>query len=219
MSKARLSNYFKSEKLFFNLKKNPMDEHIKILYKCIQNRYVKVTWSHKIQEIQGDLYYKKSEKIKRIRCVLSVLTTGGALFSILPFVDLLTIQGFANDFNIKTSVTALLASILSYYTLRYGDGILNERSNSNKQFAAKLHNLRNKYESLMTDIVSGLLSEEQIVNKRDELSEAENDLYMHAPLTTSNAVKKASVALKIKKESTTESEEIDEIVPSDLIIH
>lgn len=41
-----------------------MNDAIKIQYKLIQDRYVKVTWTHKIQECQGDLYYNKAKIVK-----------------------------------------------------------------------------------------------------------------------------------------------------------
>lgn len=47
-----------------------MNESTRLLYKCIEGRYVKVTWSHKIQEIQGDIYLEKDRCVKNITCWL-----------------------------------------------------------------------------------------------------------------------------------------------------
>lgn len=189
-----------------------MNESTRLLYKCIEGRYVKVTWSHKIQESQGEIYLEKSKCIKNIMCWLSVLTTGSVLSSMLSFVDV--------DPQIIYSITACLAVILSYFTIRYKDNQLEMKAKENKDFAAKLHNLRNKYESLMTDICAGLLNDAEIVAQRNNLSNEENLLYSdNAPYTSSSAVKRANKALKIKKESTTEEDEIDAIVPTDLIVH
>ena len=186
-----------------------MNESTRLLYKCIEGRYVKVTWSHKIQEIQGDIYLEIDRCVKNITCWLSVLTTGGALSSILSFIEP----------QISGSITAFLAILLSYFTVRYKDGQLEEKAKLNKNFAAKLHDLRNKYESLMTDILAGLLNDNEIVDKRNELREEEDLLYIKAPHTFPAAVKRAEKALRTNKESTTEEDEIDAIVPKDLIVH
>ena len=135
-----------------------MNESTRLLYKCIEGRYVKVTWSHKIQEIQGDIYLEKDRCVKNITCWLSVLTTGGALSSILSFIEP----------QISGSITAFLAILLSYFTVRYKDGQLEEKAKLNKNFAAKLHDLRNKYESLMTDILAGLLNDNEIMQVADK---------------------------------------------------
>jgi len=103
--------------------------------------------------------------------------------------------------------------------VRYKDGQLEEKAKLNKNFAAKLHDLRNKYESLMTDILAGLLNDNEIVDKRNELREEEDLLYIKAPHTFPAAVKRAEKALRTNKESTTEEDEIDAIVPKDLIVH
>ena len=44
-------------------------------------------------------------------------------------------------------------------------------------------------------------------------------LYIKAPHTFPAAVKRAEKALRTNKESTTEEDEIDAIVPKDLIVH
>ncbi|MDD4698002.1 MAG: SLATT domain-containing protein [Fermentimonas sp.] len=187
-----------------------MNESTRLLYKCIEGRYVKVTWTHKIQEIQGDIYLQKDRCVKNITCWLSVLTAGGALSFISSFIEP----------QISGSITSFLAIILSYFTVRFKDGQLEEKAKVNKYFAAKLHDVRNKYESLMTDILAGLLNDSEIVDKRNELREEEDLLYSNkVPHTFSTAVKRAEKALKTNKESTTEEDEIDAIVPKDLIVH
>lgn len=186
-----------------------MKDSTKVLYKSIQSRYVKVTWSHKIQEKQGDIYADKSKKVKSCICILSTLTSGGAVSSIFQILDP----------QIVSILTATFALILSYYTIRYKDGQLDEKSKENKIIAAKLHNLRNKYESLMTEIIAELHEDMEIVKKKDELEQQENTVYMDTPCTTRKAVKQAERALKTNKESTTEEEEIEAIVPKELIIH
>lgn len=53
-----------------------MKESTKVLYKCIQGRYVKITWTHKIQEKQAEINRREGKRVKNITCFLSVMTTG-----------------------------------------------------------------------------------------------------------------------------------------------
>ena len=170
-----------------------MKESTKVLYKNIQGRYVKITWTHKIQERQAEINRREGKCIKNITCFLSVMTTGGALGSIMPFLSS----------QVLSILTAILALFLSYFTIRYKDGLLEENAKQNKSFAAKMHDLRNRYESLMTEI----------------LEQLEREYYENAPHTDTKAVKQAEQALNTNKESTTGDDEIDAIVPAELIIH
>lgn len=186
-----------------------MKESTKVLYKCIQGRYVKITWTHKIQEKQAEINRREGKRVKNITCFLSVMTTGGALSSIMPFLDS----------QVLTILTAILALCLSYFTIRYKDGLLEENAKQNKSFAAKMHDLRNRYESLMTEILAERYTDEQIIEKKDILEQLEREYYENAPHTDTKAVKQSEQALKTNKESTTEEDEIDAIVPVELIIH
>lgn len=185
-----------------------MDKSTITLYRTIQSRFTKVVWSHKIQEIQADLYLQKDRRVKHHVCVFSVLTTGGALSSTLGFLPI----------NIIGSITSFLALALSYFTLRYRDGQLEEKAQKNKDFAALMHDLRNQYESLMTEVKAGLLADTEITSRMERLRKMEFELYKNAPHTTTKAVEKADNALKINKESTTEEAEIEAIVPDYLQI-
>lgn len=196
-----------------------MNESLKVLYKSIQERYIKIVWTHKIQEIQGDIYFKKAKCIKRHICCFTVLTTGSALASILPFLSCISLDN-GNEIDVISPITALFATALAYFTLRYGDGIVESKAQENKRCAAKLHNLRNKYESLMTDIYAGIISIEEASKRKENLEIEEDELYSQPlPFTSSEAVASANEALKINKDSTTEIEEIDLLVPSYLIVH
>lgn len=181
-----------------------MNETIEIQYRLIQGRYTKVTWTHKIQECQGDIYLKKARIVKRHITWFSVLTTGSALSSIFPWVQ---------DTVLLSSITAFLALCLSYFTIRFADGYLENKASQNKSFAAEMHDLRNKYESLLADIKSNHLTAEDVISRRNSLREEEHILYKDAPNTTPKAVKAANKALKINKDSTTEGSEVEAILP------
>lgn len=192
-----------------------MEASTKILYRNIEVRYTKVTWTHKMQEKQADIYIQKSKCIKKLTCWLTVITAGGALASLSSITPPFSVGGIT--INIPVILTTVLPIILSYLTLRYGDGVLDTKAKDNRQYAAKVHNLRNLYESLMYEIKANLLSDEDIVNRRNNLEQQENSVYSEeSPYTSKKAYKLAEKALKIDKESTTEDDEIVAIVPKDL---
>lgn len=194
-----------------------MEESTKILYRNIEVRYTKVGWTHKMQEKQADIYIQKSKCVKKWTCWLTVITAGGALASLTSIIPVFSLWGIT--INIPVILTTVLPLVLSYLTLRYGDGVLETQAKANRQYAAKVHNLRNMYESLMYEIMAGRLSDEDIVNRRNDLEEQENSVYSEdVPFTSKKAYKLAERALKIDKESTTEDEEIKAIVPKELQI-
>lgn len=178
------------------------------LYNCIRDRYVKVTWSHKIHEKQGDIYLYEHKTVKNVSCILSVLTAGGALT--------LLCNGLPAE--IAKYVTIALSAILSFISVRFKDDKLKSDSVESKKCAAKIHHLRNLYDSLMTDIIAGVLSDADIIKQRDILCDAEDEIYKTAPHTGWLAKKIAGHQLKHNKESLTEQSEIEAMVREELIL-
>lgn len=192
-----------------------MEASTEILYRNIKVRYTKVTWTHKMQEKQADIYIQKSKCIKKLTCWLTVITAGGALASLASVISAFNVWGIT--INIPVILTTVLPVVLSYLTLRYGDGLLDAKAKENRQYAAKVHNLRNMYESLMYEIKANRLNDEDIVSRRNDLENQEHLVYSEeAPYTSKKAYRLAEKALKIDKESTTEDDEIEAIVPKDL---
>lgn len=188
-----------------------MEEKIKQVYKVLQGRYVKVAWTHKIHEKQAELHLKKNDQISNCTAVVNTLSTSVALLTFLE-----KLMGFIECNWFMPLLTAVISVISLFLLFRYKDGIFEERAKSNKQYAAKCHNLRNKYEDLLCDIKLGNLTDlNTIIQRRNELSEQENLLYLgiDIPHTTNEAVDLAVVALKKNKDSKTEDDEIRSIVP------
>lgn len=191
-----------------------MEERLKPIYREIEDRFVKIAWTHKIQEIQAGLYLKQSSRNKWCMAISNGLATTTA------FVTVVTSALKSIDAEwIMPAVTSLLAVISTILTLRYKDGLLEDKAMACKQYAAKCRNLRNGYEALLTDIMTGRLNDIEVISqKRDMMTDFENDLFAGeiAPHTTSEAVDLASKALKVGKESWTSEEEIKAIVPEQL---
>lgn len=191
-----------------------MDESIKPIYREIEDRFVKIAWTHKIQEIQAGLYLKQSSRNKWWVAISNGIATTTAFVTIVTSALKLIDAEW-----IMPAVTSLFALISSILTLRYKDVSLDDKAMACKQYAAKCRNLRNSYEALLTDIKTGRLSDiEAISQKRDFMSKVENDLFAGeiAPHTTSKAVSLADEALKERKESLTSEDEIRSIVPEHL---
>lgn len=186
-----------------------MNTSTRILYKDIVDRYIKVTWTHKIQECQADIYLKKSDRVQTYISMLTGLTAAGTLATIMPFLP---------D-KIVGSITALLAFALSYFTYRYKDGILESKARECKQYASKVHHLRNLYCSLLADMKAEVISDDNVMARRNQLEQLENELYsQQVPHTTSVAVALATKALKVNQDSTTTDEEVGLILPEHLKI-
>lgn len=189
-----------------------MTEEIKIQYRLLEERFVKISWTHKIHEKQADLYNSKLGRNKTFLAFTTSFTTTSAVASLFAKFEL--------DWIIDI-ITAVFAVISTYLTLRYKDNVLEEKANANKQYAAKCLSLRNAYESLMADIKSECITDLGVITeKRNELEQRAIELSEceTQPTVTSKAVDMADKALKEKKETQTSDEEIQAIVPINLQI-
>lgn len=199
---------------FYKLAKQPtyMIEEIRIQYRLLEERFVKIAWTHKIHEKQADLYDKKTGQNKTLLAFTTSFTTTSAVASLFSEFEL--------DW-ILNIITALFAVISTYLTLRYKDNVLEEKSDSNRQYAAKCLSLRNAYESLLTDIMSERITDiATITEKRDKLEQVSIQLSEceSKPSVTSKAVEMADRALKVNRETQTSDDEIKAIVPIHLQI-
>lgn len=186
-----------------------MDNSTLILYRQIADRYCKMAWNHKIQEEQGDIHIKTNNYIRFTKCILTALSTCG----------IITVFFIVESFWWQV-ITVIISALTTFLSWRYRDGELTELANNNKIFAANAHHFRNKYESLLSDIKSGQLTNEQILERRNYLEDEENPLFSKsvAPHTTNKAVEAARKSLIEKQESTTTDEERNKILPDFLRI-
>ena len=66
----------------------------------------------------------------------------------------------------------------------------------------------------MTDIVAEKIDDQTIMARRDELEQMENELYSQkTPITSAEALKKASIAINGKQDSTTTEDEEQKVLP------
>ena len=196
-----------------------MNEQTRIIYRILEERYVKIAWTHKIQECQSEIHLEEFIKQRNQMGLAAALTSSTAIISLITkcasFID--------NKYILLLIpiITAGLSAWSTYLTFRFKDRVLEKKAEENKHFAAKCHDLRNRYESLLGDIKSGIIADSAAMCKlRDELADMENQIYADSatPHTSNKAVKLARSRLLGSYESQTTNEEIRAIVPLHLQI-
>lgn len=184
-----------------------MDDSTKILYREILERYSKVIWTHEIHHCQARIQLKENKCRNTLLTALSVLVSAAAITNIFKWLP---------D-NIILPILAVLSLTLTYFTIRFKTDNLGKLASENRQYAAVMHNLRNRYAGLLSDIKAGVLSKEQIFSRREAIENEENIIYSGiVPITSSEAVMMAAKALKKDQVATTTDEEIALIVSPNL---
>ena len=187
-----------------------MEKEFYHVYREIEDRFVKISWTHKVQEIQAGLYLKESNCQKWWMAIANGVTTTSAFVSVIT-----SALDAVNASWLWPAITSVIAVISSIITLRYKDGVLDNKAMACKQYAAKCRHIRNMYESLLADVKSGRYDLVELCKQRDILTDEENALFAGdiAPHTTEKAVEKARKSLLENKDSLTEEHEIKSIVP------
>lgn len=184
-----------------------MKDYTAVLFREVQERFVKVIWTHKIHLCQADIHVKKNKRRNTILTICSVLVSAAAITNIFKWLPE----------SIIVPLLAFLSLLLTFFTVRYKSDNLGKAASENERFAAIMHNLRNRYAGLLSEIKAGLLTDEEIVQRRDELEREENLIYSGIiPATTPEAVAAACKALKMNQDSTTTDEEISLLVSKNL---
>ena len=175
-----------------------MNEQTRIIYRILEERYVKIAWTHKIQECQSEIHLEEFIKQRNQMGLAAALTSSTAIISLIAkcasFID--------NKYILLLIpiITAGLSAWSTYLTFRFKDRVLEKKAEENKHFAAKCHDIRNRYESVLGDIKSGIIADSA------------------TPHTSNKAVKLARSRLLGSYESQTTDEEIRAIVPLHLQI-
>lgn len=184
-----------------------MENSTKVLYREIEERFVKVIWTHKIHLCQASIHIKNNKCHNVVLAILSVLVSAAAIINVLKWLP----EG------IMIPVLAVLSLTLTFFTVIYKSENLGKAATDNEHFAATMHDLRNRYAGLLSDIKAGLLNNQQIVEQRRALEHEENLIYSGiVPSTSAKALKVAEKALKTNQDSTTTDEEISLLVSENL---
>ena len=183
---------------------NDSSEPIQTLEGQLRECFGRIVYSHKTHEKYADILHERLSRLKLWQIVLSAITTGGFI-SVLFGVE--TIGSV-----IASAVSAVLLSLNVYMK---GED-LGALIRNHKETASDLWLIREKYQSLITDLVIGEKPLETIQQERDVLMENLHSVYSNAPSTTYKAYKKAQHALQYSEDMTFSDEEIDAFLPSEL---
>ena len=183
---------------------NGSSESIHVLEGQLRECFGRVVYSHKTHEKCADILLKRLSQIKLWQIGLSVVTTGGFVSTLFGVEIVGSIIG--------SSVSAIFLG-LTLYTKDYN---LAELAQKHRQAANDIWLIREKYQSLITDVVVGGKPLEAIQQERDVLMKDLHSVYSGAPSTTYKAYKKAQQALKYSEDMTFSDEEIDAFLPSEL---
>lgn len=176
----------------------------RILEGQLRECFGRVVYSHKTHEKCVDILLGRLSAIKLSQIILSVITTGG-------FITI-----FFGSGQIGALIGAFFSIsllILNTYTKDYD---LGEIAQKHKQAANAIWLIREKYQSLLTDLRMGIKPLQELQKERDKLLEELNAVYKGSPSTTYQAYKKAQAALKINEDMTFSDEEIDAFLPKEL---
>lgn len=185
-----------------------MDENTRIIYRQIQERMCKVTWSHTIQLEEAKRKNKKSYRIRCWKQGLSAVSSAGII------TICFTSMGIQNLVEIGTAIVTTALMFITWLS----DNKLDSEADRGRHIASELHDLRNKYESLLTDIKSSSIDTNAAIGRRNELEKIENSIYQKdLPSASAKAIERASIALKIDYQAKTTEEEINAIIPESLL--
>lgn len=183
------------------------DSNMCILLSQIRECFGRVAYSHKTHEKQADIFLFRDSLWKWAQIILSILASG-SFFAI-----------FSDWFGYEKwwiLVGGVLSAILSIINLWLKNSNYEAAAEKHKEIAVRLWDIREKYISLIADIMAGSISIEDVKKNRDELQKSLSIVYKNAPRTTEKAYTKAQEALKLKEDLTFSSNEIDLLLPNSL---
>ena len=166
--------------------------------------FCRVVYSHKTHEKQADILLKRLSRIKLCQIILSAIVTGSFIFRFFGLGEISFIIG------------TIFAAALLCFILYMKDYNLAELAQKHKQAANDIWLIREKYQSLITDLVMGGKPLEVIQHERDVLMEDLHVVYSNIPTTSPQAYGAAQKALKQNEDMTFSEKEIDAFLPTEL---
>ncbi len=167
----------------------------------IRECFARVVYSHKTHEKQADRCSDTLRNFKIAQIVLAALTSSG-IIAIL----------FSEDFwlTLLTAIISLISLCVTGYMKGFDPGAT---AQMHRDAAADLWSIRESYLSLLTDLHSGAVSQDEARARRDALQEKLAAIYKGAPGTDAKAYSKAQEALQELEDYTFNHGEIDKFLP------
>lgn len=175
-----------------------------VLEEQLRECFGRVAWSHKTHEKCSDILNARLSRLKLWQIILSAVTTTGIIAAVF---------GESKEIGVLSALLSFFLTVLNTYVKQYDLGGLAQK---HADAAVDLWNMRESYLSLLTDIKSGCVENDEIRKQRDILQEKLLDIYRGSPRTIAKAYKEATKALKKLEELTFSDVEIDAILPKAL---
>lgn len=164
----------------------------------------RVVYTHKAQEKCADHKLHHFNTIRFIQTFLSAITSTGFVAIVLGKPEIqqssAIVGGIASLFLTATNL---------YAQGRNTMGEVDKHANT----ASKLWLVRERYQSLITDIISQTISIEEVKKHRSSLQSELAEIYSTAPRTDNKAYTAAQAGLKNNEEFTFSDDEIDVFLP------
>lgn len=173
----------------------------------VREAFGRVVYSHKTQEKQADICFRRHRWQQGILVALTAISSGTFLAALVGVLGSPVLTSLA------TSFIAILVSATSLATKTFK---FSEEADAHRDIATRLWDVRESYLSLISDLMSDETSASDARARRDELQEAARAAYADAPRTSQKAFNKASDGLKDDEEMTFTSREIDLFLPEGL---
>lgn len=176
----------------------------------VRESFGRVVYSHKTHEKQADICFNKHRWQQGVLVALTAISSGTFIVAVVGLLGEPVLTSLA------TSSIALLVTWVSLgaKTFRFAD-----ESDAHRGIASRLWDVRESYISLISDLMSSDVSDEQARARRDELQDVTRDAYADAPRTSPKAFTRAQEGLKHNEEMTFTPPEIDLFLPEALRLH
>ncbi|HBJ1646815.1 TPA: SLATT domain-containing protein [Clostridium botulinum] len=168
----------------------------------IREAYGRVTYTQTCHEKKIKRLLVTNENIKIAQIVLSAMTTGSFVVTLISDEKISAIVG---------SSLSLILLILNAYVKNFN---LTEMVQEHQKASDLLWKIREEYVSLLIDFE--VLNMDEIMEKRDELQNRTAEVYSNSPRTDSKSYKEAQKALKTEEEQTFSEKEIDVMLPNSI---
>ena len=171
-----------------------------LLLAQIRELYERIVITHKTHEKCADKYANKNRNFRFTQLILSALISSGLITIVLT--DNFWIE-------IVTAVISFILLCVNSYLKDFNPASEVEKQN---KAAKDLLDIREKYFSLMRDIMADDQSISDLINRRDQLQEELSTIYRNLPRTSPKDYDKARKALFEEDEFSCREDEINALL-------
>ena len=168
----------------------------------LREAFGKVVYTQTCHNKMAERFAKRDNNIKIFQIVLSAMTTGGFITTIICNDTIVKIIG---------SIISFLLLIFNSYTKNFN---LIEKAESHKNAANLLWKIREEYISVLTDFE--ILDVDKIISIRNDLQNRTYEIYNSSPRTDKKSYLQAQKSLKTEEEQTFSEKEIDNMLPNSI---